>query len=398
MSLVSLYEKHPDELSGYRVEQIVALAGEGRLRDGSECSTELRAFFRKIDLNRLDAFIHETLSEKFTDSGFVLQDLVNELGRRLSFDVQNGRYHGVANQPGHDGYWESSEARFIVEIKTTDAYRINLSTIASYAMKLKLQEPKENPKPLGLLIVVGRQDTGDLEAQIRGSKYAWDVRLISAESLIDLVRLHGVAMDAETEKALRHSLMPVEYTRVDHLVALLSKVAYDVDRSNQVQDTVNDIPSGLNFKHNLTAQSNFEARPIEVVRNKIIESLAKGYGGKYERLSRSLIIFESGHKTIVSVSKRYIRNDQHYWYALQDSWLKILNGNDATLCLGMTDLNYYLLIPSKVAQNLPSLLNKTEKENSTYWHIGLLEDKGLARMSLPRSSEFLDMTEYKVSL
>jgi len=98
MSLVSLYEKHPDELSGYRVEQIVALAGDGRLRDGSECSTELRAFFRKMDLNRLGAFIHETLSEKFTDSGFVLQDLVNELGRRLSFDVQNG-----LNRPGFRG-------------------------------------------------------------------------------------------------------------------------------------------------------------------------------------------------------------------------------------------------------------------------------------------------------
>jgi len=35
-----------------------------------------------------------------------------------------------------------------------------------------------------VLIVVGRQDTGELEAQIRGSRHAWDIRLISAEALL----------------------------------------------------------------------------------------------------------------------------------------------------------------------------------------------------------------------
>ena len=36
--------------------------------------------------------------EGFAKSGFVLQDIVNEIGKRLGYDVQNGRYQGVVNQ------------------------------------------------------------------------------------------------------------------------------------------------------------------------------------------------------------------------------------------------------------------------------------------------------------
>ena len=67
----------------------------------------------------------------------VLQDLINELGRRLDYEVINGRYHGVVNDIGFDGTWLSPEGHSIVlEVKTTDAYRISLDTIAGYRGKL----------------------------------------------------------------------------------------------------------------------------------------------------------------------------------------------------------------------------------------------------------------------
>ena len=395
MSLLSIHEKNPDALAEYRVEQIVALAGDGRLRDGSKCSAEFRAYLNLVDLGRLNKFTHETLTEKFTDSGFVLQDLVNELGRRLSFEVTNGRYHGVANQPGHDGYWESTEARFVVEVKTTDVYRINLSTTASYAMKLKALEPADSSKPLGVLIVVGRQDTGDLEAQIRGSKYAWDVRLISAESLIELTRLHGIAVDGETERALRHSLTPVEYTRVDHLVELLSKIAFDIERSSQMTDIIYEALTDSG-KKNINGGS--IAGTVEIVRNDIIESMIKVYGNKFERQSRSIIQFENNGNIIISVSKRYERQDQQYWFALQDSWITALENKKSFLCLGMVDKRHYYAIPASVAQSLPNLLNKTEKQNSIYWHIALIEKNGSINLRLPKSGKILDLTKYRVEL
>ena len=67
----------------------------------------------------------------------VLQDLINELGRRLDYQVTNGRYQGTVNSIGHDGIWLSPEGHTIIaEVKTTDAYRISLDTIAGYKYKL----------------------------------------------------------------------------------------------------------------------------------------------------------------------------------------------------------------------------------------------------------------------
>jgi hypothetical protein len=34
------------------------------------------------------------------------------------------------------------------------------------------------------VLIVGREHMGELEAQVRGCRHAWDIRLISADSLI----------------------------------------------------------------------------------------------------------------------------------------------------------------------------------------------------------------------
>ncbi len=44
----------------------------------------------------------------------VLQDLVNELGKRLDYDVRNGRYQGTASTIGFDDLWFSPEGHAIL--------------------------------------------------------------------------------------------------------------------------------------------------------------------------------------------------------------------------------------------------------------------------------------------
>ena len=50
------------------------------------------------------------MKNKFDDCGFALQDLVNEVGSRLGFEVEHGKY---MNCP-YDGLWTSPEGRVIV--------------------------------------------------------------------------------------------------------------------------------------------------------------------------------------------------------------------------------------------------------------------------------------------
>jgi len=49
MSLIAIWEKNPDQLTSYAIRQIVAMAGDGKLRDAGECSSELRSFLSEVD-------------------------------------------------------------------------------------------------------------------------------------------------------------------------------------------------------------------------------------------------------------------------------------------------------------------------------------------------------------
>jgi hypothetical protein len=191
VSLTQLSAKSPELFYQYTIKQLVAFAGDGTLADGSKCSKEFRDYLRELPAEKLFAHVEFCLSNVFDKSGFVLQDLVNELGRRLDYEVENGLYQGKAGQIGWDGIWTAPNGHsIVVEVKTTDAYRINLdSGAANYRRKLiEVGKIKERSS---ILIVVGRQDTGDLEAQIRGSRHAWDARIISTEALVKACRAQG---------------------------------------------------------------------------------------------------------------------------------------------------------------------------------------------------------------
>lgn len=234
MPLIDFWKSTPATVKQMTVEQIVAMAGDGKLTDNSLTSTELRSYFSQIPSNVIYQYIDHCLTYSFTNSGFVLQDLVNELGRRLDFNVENGIYRGKVSAIGSDGFWTAPEGNHIVvEVKTTDSYRISLETIVGY--KERLIQSNKVRGPITILLVVGRDDTGELEAQVRGSRYAWDVRLISTDALYKLVEIKEGAENSDTLEKIRGILIPVEYTRVDRMVDVLFTAAKDVESSVEAE-------------------------------------------------------------------------------------------------------------------------------------------------------------------
>lgn len=174
----------------------------------------------------------------------VLQDLVNELGRRLDYVVTNGRYQGTSNSIGFDGIWKSEGHTIIVEVKTTDAYRIPLDKIATY--RTRLHSTGQIDGLSSILVVVGREDTGEPEAQVRGSRHAWDVRLISAEALLKLVQLKEDSDDPETGRKIRSLLAPMEYTRLDAMIDVMFTAAKDVEATLSETGRTTGTPIPLN--------------------------------------------------------------------------------------------------------------------------------------------------------
>jgi hypothetical protein len=82
--ILAAFLSDPEALESRRVEQIVAICGDGALADGSKCSGEFREFLKNIPSRILRKYAEECLDGSATrnsNTGLALQDIVNEVGR-----------------------------------------------------------------------------------------------------------------------------------------------------------------------------------------------------------------------------------------------------------------------------------------------------------------------------
>lgn len=381
MPLLDLMRDSPTAVDKFTIEQAVAMAGDGDVRDGSNCSNELREYLSSISSDKLFEHVDYCLSSSFKHSGRVLQDIVNELGRRLGYNVKHGRYHGKTNTINYDGVWEESLGQqIVVEVKTSDAYRINLDTIADYRACL-IRELKISGTS-SILLVVGRKDTGDLEAQIRGSKHAWNTRIISAESLTNLVKIKESADEDTTIIKIRSLLTPFEYTRLDNIIDIVFTATQDVESSLESDSQVGK-PDVADSKIQIAVQQHTPQQTIDMLRRRIFSSLAKRDGISLIAHKRAQF-WTPNHdvRAVCTISKRYEKGT-NYWYAYHPRWDKFLSGgNIGYFVLGCLDKEVAYAIPhAEISVQLPNLNTTPKPDGRTYWHIHL-EDNQETGMSL----------------
>jgi hypothetical protein len=206
MSLRDLWVTAPDQLRDKHVQQVIAFAGEGKLLDGAAASVEFCTFLAHVPSQILRRYAMECLSEAFPHCGLALQDVVNEVGRRLGFKVTAGRYRGVPGAIGFDGLWVLPGGHgIVIEVKKTLSYRIELNTVVTYRRRL-IDDAQLSADQSSILVIVGPQDTEDLEAQIRGSRHAWDIRVVSVDALFRLLSLKEELEDPETVRRI-HAIL-----------------------------------------------------------------------------------------------------------------------------------------------------------------------------------------------
>ena len=401
MALPDILKHDQSALDGYTIEQVVAICGDGKLGDGSKSSDELRHFLGLRSPTELAAHANYCLENKFERSGFILQDIVNEIGRRLGYVVTNGLYKGKANAVGFDGLWNDGENDLIIEVKTTDAYRINLDRLFSYGEKLDAASG-EQARNRYSLIVVGRQDTGDLEAQVRGSRHAWSVRMVSVEALTKLMFVNAELEDQTLTDKIRRVLLPFEYTRVDHIIDLVFETQQEADaiQETEVARVVDPRPNeGTESKpstttaYEFTPMAELDAKRLSVVRSLFLDR-------SKNIIRKSKTNFANDDDTLrvtCAVSKRYDKTYQPYWYALHPAWVEFLKGAvESYFVLGCMDQNEAYAIPYTVVQATLEKLNTSEKKNGThYWHIALTEERGVLKWNLTKVGEKIDLSPYR---
>lgn len=393
MALLSLWRSNPEAVISLSIEQIVATAGDGKLRDGSECSDELRAFLSQVTSDKLSEYADYCLTSGFSKSGMVLQDIVNELGRRLDYIVTNGRYQGTSSAVGNDGLWRSPENHdVLVEVKTTDAYRVPLNTIARYRDRLK--EGGGIAESNSMLLVVGREDTGELEAQVRGSRHAWDMRLISVDALVHLVKLKENTEGVSAGAKIRGVLIPMEYTRLDALIDVMFTTAKDVEGTIDADKQ----PGGEDEKEG-SGWVFTDPSLMQEKRELIVSAFARTRGLNLIRRSRALH-WNADHsfRTACAVSKRYKKGGGvAYWYVYHPRWDNFLKeAQEGFYILGGMDIDIAFAIPVTLLQDRLGELNTTTKDDgSSYWHIKILEQRqNTYALQMPKSGNHLPLNQF----
>lgn len=227
----NLWDTDPVYVSNMKLKQILILAGDGNIYK-EDTSQELREFFSKIDLVTMSKYIEDALSsnkeDKFDERGYVLQDIVNDIGKRLGYRVTNGLYRGKRNnENGFDGLWRCPDGSCIImESKTSDAYTLDLEAIVGYREEL-IEASAIERKNSSILIVVGRADKGTFPSLIRGSNYSQNVRIISTRALFELLSIYVGHPTKVVQGQIMELLKPHDFMQLDNLVELVFPEAED---------------------------------------------------------------------------------------------------------------------------------------------------------------------------
>ena len=216
MDLTTLARNNPEAFEKKTVDQIVSIAADGKLIDGSECSLQFREFLKYQSAETIVRYTKFCLSHIDDHHACILQDLVNEFGRRLDFNVVPGKYRGSNGPDGYDGIWAAGKKQLVIVSKTTDDYKINVEKLMA-SFEREGASDKSGVSFYGL-IITGRQDTWDIESQIKGSRFFADVRVISIPALFKLLAPYEATDNKKLTKKIRDFLFPKDYIRLDQLV------------------------------------------------------------------------------------------------------------------------------------------------------------------------------------
>ena len=347
--------------------------------------------------DRLFAYARHCLEFPFNKSGLVLQDIVNELGRRLDLEVENGLYQGKRTAVGFDGIWRSTgEPDVIVEVKTTDYVTVNLDRLADY--KERLVNEGRIQRNASILIVVGREDTGALEAQVRGSRYAWDMRLISVERLIKLVQIKEKSDDPATVYQIRQLLQPFEYTKIDKIIDVIFTTAIDVESQQVTEQQGPAEDSDEDTEHK---QIRTDPELLNAKRQQAVDAFAAVKGKELVKRSRTL--FSTTDKELrvcCAVSKRYEGDYQPYWYALHPKWDEFLaEAKDGYFVLTCMDRDEAYAVPYSWVAAKKKHLNMTDRGERSYWHVALTTlDSGALAINVSRLGNRVSLEPYRFPL
>jgi hypothetical protein len=276
--------------------------------------------------------------------------------------------------------------------------RISLDIIANYRNKL-IDENEIDKGKSSILIVVGRNDTGELEAQIRGSKHAWDIRILSTDSLIRLLKIKESLSDESTAQKISIALRPYEFTKVDQLIDLLFLAIKDVEVEEKADEFIDEpkvVSSGKGEKEKKFTPVSFHEPVLEKVRAKLKLNFIKNSKSSY---------FSTDGTTglVISISKQHpafnSQFDARFWFAFhphQDLFLEKYKTSFA--CYGCGNENNIFVMPFVFLKSKLPDMRETKTSDREYKHIVIYrkEERYFLRTNIDDKEHYDELSQYRI--
>lgn len=252
-----------------------------------------------------------------------------------------------------------------------------------------------------ILIVVGREDTGDLEAQIRGSRHAWDVRLISVDALIRLMALKEGTEDPRVHQQIRTILVPREFTKLDGIIDLVFSTAEDVRGEEPIDTGERPIAASSVTAQGPVDEADKGARkpkftPVSF-HAECIARIQVVLGRSLLRRSKATFTSPDGRLVLTcAVSREHEgANVLSYWFAFHPHQREALSAAaEAYVAFGCGSARDILLIPFSDFDRWVDGLWTTERDDRFYWHVRIRRREGRFILDRKAGHDPVDLTPY----
>src|SRR5262249_44943214 len=147
-------------------------------------------------------------------------------------------------------------------------------------------------------------------AQIRGSRHAWDIRVISVDGLTRLMTLKETIDDPQILKKILGILIPREFTRVDEIIDLVFSTAEEA-----IQETTTEEEAGRALDE-APPETSLRVAPASFY-DACIQRVAAKLGRTLVKQSRTFYASPDGSATVLCVVSRAYEHQTRrgFWYA-----------------------------------------------------------------------------------
>ncbi len=408
MNLVERLEQNPGYILSHSLWELLSLASEcAEGGDKPLSSEQFQSYLANqlITPSKLYEYVDSSLTGHISCAGYVVRDIANELGSRLGFAVDRGTGSLPSAAPSYDGVWFHRDSMAIAVDLCIGPRKPNDIRNLLELHKESVSKRKAG-KPMSMLFVVGRDNTGQLENIVRNLDCAKYVRIASLDHLAKMMMLLEASASNRYGDRLRALLVPDDKVRIDSIIDLAAE-APGFEKLKQSRENITEV---RNKDSQAASDASTRRKGGDVlsgssaaIRAGVVLAFNKKYAAQLIKASGSQAFYTDDHYdrgvcVLISRLGPGSSSGGVYWFGYTDTHNKLLQrckrGYVAFACAGKRNAGVYVIPHQEFTRLLQHVIRAV---NRPMWHIHLLPLHGQMYLKL-RGHKTQNLEKYRLDV